>query len=112
AQRCSMTKLRPSTKPASARPRRSAATMCSNDADGVLRRRPTTGTPGCCACAAGQGNEDAAAPPRSVMNSRRLTAQCLRASHERIAHLEWQEFAAAGFHPAYDRLGVKTRIPL
>ncbi len=69
AQRCSITTLRPSTKPASPRPRLSAATMCSNDADGVLRRRPTTGMPACCARAA---SGHAAAPPMSEMNSRLL----------------------------------------
>jgi hypothetical protein len=68
AQRCSITTLRPSTKPASVRPRRNAARMCSNDIDGVLRRKPTTGMDGCCARAP---SGHTAAPPSSVMNWRR-----------------------------------------
>jgi hypothetical protein len=39
-----------------------------NPASGLLRRNPTTGTPACCALAA---SGHTAAPPSSVMNSRR-----------------------------------------
>ena len=41
------------------------------------------------------------------MKSRRLTAQCLRASHERIAHLDVAGARAAvrDFDSAYDRSG-------
>ena len=48
-------------------------------------RNPITGIAGCCARDA--SGHAAVAPPSSAMNSRRFTAQCLRASHERIAHL-------------------------
>jgi hypothetical protein len=53
------------------RPWRYAATRCLADAAVVLRRNPITGIAGCCARAA--IGHVAAAPPRSVMNSRRLT---------------------------------------
>ena len=42
---------------------------------GVLLRNPITGIAGCCARAA--SGHAAAAPPSSVMNSRRFTARCL-----------------------------------
>jgi hypothetical protein len=47
-----------------------SATRCANGAAIVLRRNPTTGVAGCCALAV--GGHAAAAPPMSVMNSRRL----------------------------------------
>src|SRR5260370_42161456 len=87
AQRCSMTTLRPSTKPASVRPRRNAARRCSNDADGVLRRKPTTGIAGCCARAA-SGHALAAAPPSSVMNARRSFDDLVGAGEQGWRHLE------------------------
>src|SRR5207248_2412437 len=69
AQRCWIATLRPSTNPASLSPRRNAATMFSRDADGVLRRNPTTGIDGCCPRAP---SGHAAALPSRAMNSRRL----------------------------------------
>src|SRR5262249_33149002 len=57
-------------KPASFRAWRNATTKCVASASEVLRRKPITGIAGCCARAA-RGHA-AAAPPRSVMNARRL----------------------------------------
>jgi hypothetical protein len=62
--------LRPSTNPSSLSPRRKAATMYSNDADGVLRSRPTTGIADCWARAA--NGHAAVVPPSRVMKSRRF----------------------------------------
>src|SRR6516225_9004922 len=59
----------PSVYPASARPRRNAATRSIEALADVLLRNPTTGIAACCARAA---SGHAAAPPSSVMNSRRL----------------------------------------
>jgi len=56
--------------------------------------------PACCARAA---SGHATAPPRSVMNSRRFTAQCPVRPTEKIAHLVRQETAALrDFSPGYD----------
>jgi hypothetical protein len=48
-----------------------AERMCNASASDVLRKKPTTGICACCARAA--SGHAAAVPPRSVMNSRRLT---------------------------------------
>src|SRR5262249_47504078 len=61
--------FRPSTNPASVRPSRNAVTRCAEPAAAVLLRKPTTGTAGCCARA--ENGHPTAAPPSSVMNSRR-----------------------------------------
>ena len=68
-QRYSMATLRPSTKPASLKPCRNAASVREPMAV-VAARNPTTGIAGCCARAA--SGHAAAAPPSSVMNSRRF----------------------------------------
>src|SRR6516162_4725179 len=69
AQRYSIITFWPSTKPPSPRPRRNAATKSALSSPDRALRYPITGIAGCCACAAiGQ----AAAPPNSVMNSRRF----------------------------------------
>src|SRR5262249_12735364 len=57
--------------PASARPSLKAATRCAHSASDPGLRNPTTGIAACCARAA---SGHAAAPPMSVMNSRRLMA--------------------------------------
>jgi hypothetical protein len=56
-------------------PCRNAATGCAKPTSVVLLRKPITGIAGCCARAA--SGHATAAPPRSVMKSRRFTAQCL-----------------------------------
>jgi hypothetical protein len=63
---------------------------------------PITGIAGCCARAA---SGHAAAAPRSVMSSRRFTAQCLRASTEKDSTIGGSA-AVRNFNPAYDRYGV------
>ena len=74
-----------------------------------LLRNPITGIPGCCARAA--SGHATAAPPSSAMNSRRFTAQCLRASHERIAHLGVAGArCGAGFQSAFDRFGSSILV--
>src|SRR5262245_26021530 len=60
----------PSTNPASFRPCRKGSTVYAKPAAGVLLRNPTTGIAVCCARAA--TGHAAAAPPNSVMNSRRF----------------------------------------
>src|SRR5262249_54293669 len=65
-----MPTLRCSTYPASTRPCRNAETASSNAPGDPLLRNPTTGIAACCARAA--SGDAATAPPRSVMNSRRL----------------------------------------
>jgi hypothetical protein len=50
----------------------------------ILPRNPTTGIAGCCACAA-SGHAAAAAPPRIVMNLRRLMG-CPQAKGNTLAH--------------------------
>ena len=71
AQRYSIATFSPSTKPASFSPWRNARKLRSTTVSGdVGLRNPTTGIAGCCARAA--SGQDAAAPPRSVMKSRRL----------------------------------------
>src|SRR5262245_36749584 len=60
----------PSTKPASFRPCRKGSTIYAKPVAGVLLRNPTTGIADCCPRAA--SGQLAAAPPRSVMKSRRL----------------------------------------
>src|SRR5262245_2912980 len=72
AERNSIATFWPSTKPASRRPARNAATKCAIGASGVLRRNPMTGIGGGCPRAA--SGHAAAAPPSTVMNSRRLTS--------------------------------------
>src|SRR5262249_12479260 len=62
--------LRPSTKPTSPKPRRNPAILPSHCAADTLNSDPTTGLAGLRARAA--IGHAAAAPPRSVMNSRRL----------------------------------------
>src|SRR5262245_4027335 len=59
----------PSTNPASFRPCRNALTRYAKPAAGVVLRNPITGIAGCCARTA---SGHAAAPPRTVTNSRRL----------------------------------------
>jgi hypothetical protein len=59
-----------STKPFSPRPRRNAATRCAVSSGDRELRYPITGIAACCARAA--SGYAAAAPPRSVMNSRRF----------------------------------------
>jgi hypothetical protein len=59
---------------------------------------------GCCARAA---SGQAAAAPRSVMSSRRFTAQCLHASTEKDS-TTGGVCCGAGFQSAYDRLGSKA----
>jgi hypothetical protein len=59
----------PSIKPASFRPLRNASTKRADPAADVFLMNPITGVPGCCARAA---SGHAAAPPSSVMNSRRF----------------------------------------
>src|SRR5262245_26762719 len=71
AQRNSIVTFWPSTKPLSFRAWRNAATRCASDVSDRPLRKPTTGTAGCCARAT---SGHAAAPPMSVMNSRRLIA--------------------------------------
>src|SRR5262249_51380515 len=77
---------RRSTYPPALRPLWNAATNVSNARGDAILRKPITGSAGCCARAA--TGHVAAAPPTRVMNSRRFTAQCLRASTERIAQPE------------------------
>jgi hypothetical protein len=67
---------------------------------------------------AGSGHA-AAAPPSSVMNSRRLTPSVSRASTKRIAHPLRQETAAPRFQQLMSQMGSKpvvlwlsTRFPL
>src|SRR5262249_19490792 len=75
AQRYSIVTFRPSTKPSLLRPWRNAAAMGAYPLDVWPLRTPTTGIAACCARAARAtcGSETVApAPPRSVMNSRRL----------------------------------------
>src|SRR6266567_8735574 len=72
-----MATLLPSTNPASFRPCRKGSTVYAKPVAGVLLRNPTTGIAGCCARAA-SGHPAAAAPPRSVMNSRRFIRSPLR----------------------------------
>src|SRR5262245_25343930 len=56
-------------------PCRNAATMGAYSLGELLLRNPITGIDDCCARAT---SGHAAAPPTSVMNSRRFTAQCLQ----------------------------------
>src|SRR6266481_7782242 len=60
----------PSTKPASLRPARKAANRWATDSADEGLRNPTTGIAGCCARA--ESGHTIAAPPRSVINARRL----------------------------------------
>src|SRR5262245_7556255 len=60
--------------------------------------------PDCCARAT---NGHAAAEPRSVMSSRRFTAQCLRASTEKDSTTRGSA-AVRDFNAAYDRYGSKA----
>jgi hypothetical protein len=71
AKRYSIATLRPSTWPASPKPRRNAAGRLGRSFCPRLFRKPTTGIAGCCARAA--SGHAAAAPPSSMMNSRRFT---------------------------------------
>jgi hypothetical protein len=77
AQRYTIATFSPSTKPVSFRPRWNARRRSANTSGDALLRNPTTGIAGCCARAA---SGHAAAPPSSVMKSRRFTAQYSRAS--------------------------------
>jgi hypothetical protein len=69
AQRYSIAKFRPSTKPASLRPWRNPPKRSAYCPGDVLLRNPTTGIAGCCACA--ESGHVVAAAPSSVMKSRR-----------------------------------------
>src|SRR5215831_10521569 len=69
AQRYSIATFWPSTYPASDKPRRKTARFAGGESDAAALRYPTIGTAGCCALAA--IGHVAAAPPSSVMNSRR-----------------------------------------
>src|SRR5262245_22402693 len=69
ADRYSTTTFWPSTKPASFKPSRNAATRCAEAVSDVLRRKPITGIEACCARAE-RGHATTALP--SAMNSRRL----------------------------------------
>ena len=72
AQRYSIATFSPSTKPASFSPWRNARRLRSTTVSGdVGLRNPITGIAPCCALAA-SGHEITAAPPSSVMNSRRF----------------------------------------
>src|SRR5262245_10084899 len=71
---------------------------------------PTVGIfAACCACAA---NGHAAAPPSSVMNSRRFTASASRASarNDSTPQLRHETAALRDFDPAYDRCGSKAAL--
>ena len=68
--RYSMATFWPSTNPASPRPCRNAVSWRAKSAAAVLLKNPITGIAGCCARAA--NGHAATAPPKSVMNSRRL----------------------------------------
>ena len=61
-----------------AQPLRNAATRCAKDAADALWRKPTIGTASCCACVP---SGHAAAPPSSVMNSRRRIVAISSPSH-------------------------------
>src|SRR6516162_3508940 len=71
AKRYSIATFCPSTFPVSARPRRNASKRCPPDPSSRGLRNPITGIVGCCARAT--TGHAAAAPPSSVMNSRRFT---------------------------------------
>src|SRR5215467_3591193 len=81
AQRYSIDTFWPSTKPDSLRPRRNAVNQWGCSPANVTLRNPITGIAACCARAA--SGHAAAAPPTSVMNSRRFTASDSRASHRK-----------------------------
>src|SRR5262245_62101123 len=68
-QRYSIARFSPSMYPASFRPRRNARSRSPIVSGADIPRIPITGTPGCCARAA--SGQPAAAPPSSVMSSRR-----------------------------------------
>jgi len=70
AQRNSIATFRPSTKPVSPRPCRNAVTTQPRSPADAASRNPITGI-GCC-CERAPSGHAAAAPPSSVMKSRRL----------------------------------------
>src|SRR5262249_3623387 len=75
AQRYSIATFRPSTKPSLLRRWLKAAALGAYPLDVWPVRNPTIGIGGCCARAA--SGHTAAAPPSSVMKSRRFTARYL-----------------------------------
>ena len=90
----------PSTNPASAKPRRNAATRCADPVADVLLRKPITGIACCCACAGVHGL--ATAPPRRVMTSRRFSGR--DASYlAPPAQIRTCGFPAYGSHLGYGR---------
>ena len=70
AQRYSILTLRPSSKPIALRPCWNAVTRIPNFSGVSLPKYPTTGIAGCCARAA--SGQATAAPPITLINSRRL----------------------------------------
>ena len=71
-------------------PWRKAVTRCGTSESDVLRKKPTNATAGCCARAA--SGHAAAAPPSSVMNSRRFIR-----SPRRRGRAAWRHFEAERF---------------
>ena len=68
--------------------------------------------PGCCCARGATGHTAAAAPPMTVMNSRRLTASASRASDRKdnTPQLRQETAALRDFVPAYDRCGSFSRF--
>src|SRR5215472_10516885 len=82
AKRNSTATLRPSMKPVSFKPLRNAPTTPALSSGTPGYTNPITGIPGCCAPAA---SGHAAAPPSSVMNSRRFIVAIIRSPRRRAA---------------------------
>jgi hypothetical protein len=83
-----------------------AATKGSRSAGDALLRNPTTGSAGCCPRAA-SGNATAA-PPSSVMNSRRLnSSNCIRSPPARatLQDIEWAGISQRVFGRSQLQLG-------
>src|SRR5262249_20461952 len=90
------------------RPRRNAATSSAEALAEVLLRNPITGIAGCCAHAA--SGQAAAAPPSSVMNSRRFKPKPPVLPTERIAYLcKPRDSYAAEFRAGLCPVGVRMR---
>ncbi len=75
AERSSIVTFWPSTKLVCFRPSRNAVTRLAASAIEALRKKPTSGSTACCACAANGRVTVAPAAPMSVMNCRRLTGK-------------------------------------
>jgi hypothetical protein len=84
------------------------AQRCPVPSGDALRRKPTTGIAGCCVCAA--NGHAAAAPPSSVMNSRRFYCPMPPVlPTERIAHLNTAgDCCAAAFRSDLCRRWVRS----